>query len=532
MLSIDALRPDRLAGDNPVCPFLARLQAQSLRAETSYATAPSTVGSLPELMTSTPPLAFGGFDWGIHGRPRALGPHLAMNGYDAHHVVTLPWGSMVFGHGQQQVTNHHLVAAEYITSSINLVTRPYFERGTGDAASLTILRRQLPDFLRGYFATMDQCSKQLPQMENRQANDDMLGYRRQWGQILANCSAAQAHFLLDESRYIEKILATHGLTAPWSLGEVLCLSSRFEVAPRRLSNRILGKDHWLTTKLSSRKKNFVDASTIVDKISEIFSRPAKAKPIFVWAHFFDCHLPYAGGEGRNWKAQTRDWLSQNRPDFNSDLSLAWLSRPRNEREWRDWEHLYDAAAAEIDRQIERLIGMLDGMGHRDTIVAVVSDHGEELGEHGDRSHTFRLYEHNAKVVCFFHSGTGRRVIPGFASLRDVAPTICGLAGISTPDGWQGRNLVTHDSLPESMHFRTFYGSPSVTAWRKPYVAYRRGQWKLMHTPELARSDRFSKLGTQLFNLSDDPDEQHDLIERYPEVAAQLLALAIGEKDNT
>jgi len=87
-----------------------------------------------------------------------------------------------------------------------------------------------------------------------------------------------------------------------------------------------------------------------------------------------------------------------------DRALAWLKRA-DARPWFAWVHLYDAHApyappppypqtydgeiAYVDAQVARLLAAVD---RSKTIVAIVGDHGEALGEHGELTHGLLLYE--------------------------------------------------------------------------------------------------------------------------------------------
>jgi len=151
------------------------------------------------------------------------------------------------------------------------------------------------------------------------------------------------------------------------------------------------------------------------------------EPVFIWLHLFDPH--------RSWMAPA----------------------PFAER--------FDPYRAEIafsDFQTKRLLDALEERGRLDeTVVVIASDHGEGLGEHGEGSHAYFIYESTARVPLLFWAGEslsfgwnrGAR-IAGPASLVDIAPTVLDLAGVSVFRA-DGRSLVPQlaagTAVPPRLH---------------------------------------------------------------------------------
>ena len=109
---------------------------------------------------------------------------------------------------------------------------------------------------------------------------------------------------------------------------------------------------------------------------------------------------------------------------------------------------YAGAVAWADASFGLLIAGLDARGLLDrTVIIVVSDHGEELGEYGSFNHRFTLSDATLHVPLMVHmprgapSGTGRHVA-GITELIDVAPTVWALAGVHPPSGMRGQALLS------------------------------------------------------------------------------------------
>lgn len=123
-------------------------------------------------------------------------------------------------------------------------------------------------------------------------------------------------------------------------------------------------------------------------------------PYFLWVHYFDPHAPYAPPEPY-------------RGAFTDP---------------------YDGEIAYMDEQLGVLMaGVEETRGRSDLWIAVMADHGEALGAHGEATHGMLLHEATLGVPCLlvppreeggtrFGSWRGRRVVQ-VASLRDVAPTL-------------------------------------------------------------------------------------------------------------
>jgi len=131
----------------------------------------------------------------------------------------------------------------------------------------------------------------------------------------------------------------------------------------------------------------------------------------------------------------------------TDAALAWLQTV--DRPWFLWVHYYDVhggyhppeayakrfpgrpydgEAAYVDTELGRLLA---GVETDHPLVAVTSDHGEGLGEHGELSHTYLIYDsvlHVPLILTGPGVPSGRRV-PGVVANASIAPTLLELAGL-------------------------------------------------------------------------------------------------------
>ena len=206
-------------------------------------------------------------------------------------------------------------------------------------------------------------------------------------------------------------------------------------------------------------------------------------PFFLFVHLYDPHTPYDPP-----------------PPFRD--------------EYRDRPYLGEIAYA--DGEVGRLVRFLANEGlEATTTVVLCSDHGESLGEHGEDTHGFFVYEETVRVPLIVAgpdiSGRGA-VREETVSLSDVMPTILDLAGLDGPAEVEGRSLVPllggKKGGQESAYSETFY--PRFHYGWNEVRSFRAGDYKLILSP-----------GPELYDLAADPDESRDLAASRPDKVADL-----------
>jgi len=239
---------------------------------------------------------------------------------------------------------------------------------------------------------------------------------------------------------------------------------------------------------------------------------------------YDGHFEYRGEGQPDGMRRSADQIV--------DRALAWLDR-NSEMRFFAWLHFYDAHTpyvaqprrgasyqdeiAFIDSQIGRLLVFLEERHLRDrTLLVIVGDHGESLGEHGERTHGLFVYEAVTRVPFIVSAPStrlrGRRVADVVRSV-DVMPTVLDLLQIPIPSNVYGVSLRAQmagtpvapqlDAYSETIYPHEHYG------W-SPLRAYRAGRFKLIEAPR-----------PELYDLDADPGERHNLYEARGVLAAAL-----------
>src|SRR5271157_2288480 len=170
-------------------------------------------------------------------------------------------------------------------------------------------------------------------------------------------------------------------------------------------------------------------------------------------------------------------------------AIAWLKK-RPEGPFFIWVHLYDAEIAYADNMLGQLFAELqtDGL-YEKSLIAVMSDHGEAFGEHGEVLHGIFLYDETVHVPLLIKlpaaaasSAATAAPIDARVGLVDVAPTILEVAGISVPAAMQGHSLLPliqtptahgpeHSVYSETDYPHLAFGWSSLRSWRAGKYVY-------------------------------------------------------------
>jgi arylsulfatase A-like enzyme/cytochrome c-type biogenesis protein CcmH/NrfG len=221
---------------------------------------------------------------------------------------------------------------------------------------------------------------------------------------------------------------------------------------------------------------------------------------FLWVHYFDPHHPYTA------------------PAI-----------------WREQypKRGYDAEIAYVDSEIGRLLAGMKEMGIRGrTLIVLVGDHGEGLGDHGEESHGVLPYEEETRVPLIFsfppHLPAGRRV-KGVVRTVDIMPTILELVRIDPQEAAapaQGTHLWPLMADPKG----TKPGMPAYAEAMAPLLLY---GWSPL---TVLRDERYKYIDgpqPELYDLTADPREKNNLAASRSDLTAGYRAkLEVLRRDVT
>lgn len=178
---------------------------------------------------------------------------------------------------------------------------------------------------------------------------------------------------------------------------------------------------------------------------------------------------------------------------------------------------YDGEIAYVDEQIERVFEALRSSGEWDrTLVIATSDHGESLGEHGERSHAYTLYDAVLKVPLILRGPgiPGGQRVPEVVSAIDLAPTVLSLAGLAPLANADGRDLSPLWEEEPRFEERPAYAETLATqldhGWA-PLFALRSDRHLYVRAPR-----------AEFYDLREDPRQLANLLEDPSRVPAELV----------
>ncbi len=228
-------------------------------------------------------------------------------------------------------------------------------------------------------------------------------------------------------------------------------------------------------------------------------------------------------------------VAERRADATVDAALAWLDEAPDR--FFLWVHLYDPHAlhrppepfaarfrhdpyagevAFVDQEVGRL---LDGVAERfgdGALVALTADHGESLGEHGEATHSYTVYEATQRVPLIL-AGPGipeGLVVPDVVQLSDLAPTLLELLDLPPLPDASGRSLAPA-LAGQPLAPRPAY-SQTLASW------YDMG-WSPVYTLRTP-THRYVRLPRpELYERAGDPAELEDVASAQPEMLAELSA---------
>lgn len=233
-------------------------------------------------------------------------------------------------------------------------------------------------------------------------------------------------------------------------------------------------------------------------IPEVINFKKKAKePYLLWVLLLETHIPYIAPKNfRKWGSKyTINLIYQNWKIRRNYMNPSRIS----ESDRKKIIDAYDDTIFYADKIIQELWHILE---ESDPIFIIHADHGEGFGEHGFYYHPPMLYEELIHVPLIVYNADiekGKRKKP--VSLLGVAPSILELIG--EKNEFPSRSFLNDGE--DWVISKVFNGS----RWK---IAIRTERWKFIVG---------QKEEDELFYLKDDPLEQRNVVDRYPELANEM-----------
>jgi arylsulfatase A-like enzyme/Flp pilus assembly protein TadD len=210
-------------------------------------------------------------------------------------------------------------------------------------------------------------------------------------------------------------------------------------------------------------------------------QPPAPSPWFCWVHLFDPHAPYQAPEQR-------------------------VADP------------YDNEVAFADAQLGKLLDRLRAGNQFDsTLIVVLADHGESLGDHGEATHGLFAYQATIRIPLIIAGPSIQPVVSDTAvGQADLLPTVVDLLGVKPPERLDGQSMLPA-IRGETMVDRPLYFEALdayLTRNWAPLTGVVANGWKYIDLPE-----------AELYDLDNDPIEArnriHDAAERATALGRRL-----------
>ncbi len=240
-------------------------------------------------------------------------------------------------------------------------------------------------------------------------------------------------------------------------------------------------------------------------------------PYFIWIHLYDAHDPY---------------------DPPEPYKTNYAATP------------YNGEIAYQDFAVGQLMTYLKSRGlYENALIAVMADHGEALGQHGESTHGMFLYDETIHVPLLFklprERSAGAR-IENRVGLVDVMPTILQVAGIAIPKEMQGESLLpemqaprsqSSGSNPASVSARPNLASGAALPHERPIYSesdypHRTFGWSSLRSLRTGKYLFIEAPEKELYDESLDPNSEHNLSAKSVAVASTLRIQLEALRDKT
>jgi arylsulfatase A-like enzyme/Tfp pilus assembly protein PilF len=209
----------------------------------------------------------------------------------------------------------------------------------------------------------------------------------------------------------------------------------------------------------------------------------KTKKFFGWVHLYDAHTPYEPPE---------------------PYATRFPNQP------------YIAEIAYTDEQVGKLLDWLKANGlDRNTVVVVTADHGESLGEHGETTHAYFVYDSTMHVPLIIKTpwnDKGRN--SSMVSSADIYPTVLDLLGLPRPkESLDGTSLALGMLDPAA--------KVGGTAYAETYFPRYHFGWQHLRS---LRNDDYTYVDApepELYDRKADPGETNNIFKSFSARAEPL-----------
>ncbi|MBN1756311.1 sulfatase [bacterium] len=275
-----------------------------------------------------------------------------------------------------------------------------------------------------------------------------------------------------------------------------------------------------------QSKPYEDAIYVTDQAIKLLKQNSDNK-VFLFLHYWDVHTPYLPPDEFIPEGVDRATIKRMEHQFVDNPNLKETYQQYQEAVLRNLpviKAFYNAEISFLDRELGRLFRFLDEKDRLSkSLIIILADHGESLGEHGIYMDHHGLYDQTMHIpLLILHPDfPDGQVLPGLVQNIDIMPTIFEILNLNAPLGFDGKNLLDL-TRGEELYSEIF---AEEAQWQRKR-AIRTKEWKYIRN--LNKDSLYCrKCGIihggeeELFDLSSDPEEIHNIASERPETVTDL-----------
>ena len=514
LITIDSLRFDRLGFNSeainktPTIDFLAKNGVNCINT-TSHG-CPTQI-AMPSMFSSSLPLDYGGYDYGIKNRPKVLPEVLKENNIN---TVGFTAGSALtsyFGYERGLDNYFHFTSIDLIWFSYRKIYYKYylklFKNNTySEKKFYQIINQSLNEL----FLFMINYCTDLQKMQNHTSIEidyriESINYSELKKAIIREkrrLNSNSKKYIIDNLERLNPTTLTYDAQSEkldlynyfFHSNKKLKITEKFinyflQNFLKKLIDRFFSG--WI--KINREYEGLSDDKTIVNNICK-WIEDSDNKNKFLWAHLSDLHAKM----------------------YNNNLiQIPLLQKNEDKILQKGSDGSYDLSLKETDNNIKILIDKLSDKGILDnTLIIISSDHGHDAGfpnrKFGIGSASF--YEEYVHIpLIFYHTGIKPRTIDYQCCAMDIAPTILDILGIDIPVEFQGYSIFSSKiKSREYVLLEHTHRGPNDINNKPYYIAARSSDgYKLIWKEYIYEYDP-TKYQYEMYDLKKDPYEQNNI----------------------
>mgnify|MGYP001212068036 CR=1 FL=1 len=245
-----------------------------------------------------------------------------------------------------------------------------------------------------------------------------------------------------------------------------------------------------------KKYTYKGAPVINDTARQFLQNAGDDKPYFLYLHYMDPHAPYY---------KRRPWFQECFEESNKSGKDNTICA-------------YNSEIAYVDSYIAELFEEYDWLNN--SIVFVMSDHGEEFWDHGGTGHGKTLYNEMIHVpFAMYHPKRKPQTYTSNVHIFDLLPTLAGLLNTNHVNAWQGHNLYKYiqedyaDDMRVLLSERLRTPTSRRNWWKRAVI---RGDWHFIR-----KENEQGILQDMLFNFIDDYKQLNNLVAQNMNIVKEL-----------